>query len=122
MNEIRNKLQNEIIDPAALSRSSTIQEGVIVKSNQKANTCNVTFIRNDGKKITQNNIPLLLGGLTDMTWFPKENEKVLLQTRGENIFIIGPSYRNFQEIRNKMKLKQDIFSNSNTDTLGGFLF
>lgn len=122
MNEIRTKLQNDIVEPAALSRSTTMQEGIVIKSDQKANTCDVSFIRNDGKKITQDNVPLLLNGTTDITWFPKKDEKVILQTREENVFIIGPSYRNFQEIRNKMKLKHDIFSDSNTDTLGGFLF
>ena len=51
MNEIRTKLQNDIVEAAALSRSTTMQEGIVIKSDQKANTCDVSFIRNDGKKI-----------------------------------------------------------------------
>ena len=122
MNEIKNKIKTSIADPAAESRKVTLQTGIVIKANEKSNTCNVSYIRNDGKKINEENVPLLLNNISNMMWFPKEKEEVLIQIRENNVYIIGPSYRQYNTIRDKIKLKHDIFTDTNTDTLGGFIF
>lgn len=122
MSEIKNKIKTSIADPAAESRKVTLQTGIVIKANEKSNTCNVSYIRNDGKKINEENVPLLLNNISNMMWFPKEKEEVLIQIRENNVYILGPSYRQYNTIRDKIKLKHDIFTDTNTDTLGGFIF
>ena len=122
MNEIRNKIQKDIVEPAANSRRLTLQVGTVIKANKNANTCNISYVRNDGKKINQNNVPVICNNISTVAWFPKDNEKVLIQTMEESIYIYGPSYERYEQIKNKIKLKQDILSDSNTDVLGGFIF
>lgn len=122
MNELRDKILNKIVEPATESRSSSTLYGTVLRVNEKANNCDVSYVRQDGKQINKANVPILLSNKSIIDWFPAVKENILLQEKNNVIYIIGPAYSNYGDIRNSIKLKQDIFSESYIDVLGGFLF
>lgn len=121
MNDVRQKL-NDIIDPAADNRSTNTFSGVITSVNEKANVCNISYTRKDGKKINKNNVPLMISNKSFIDWFPEVDENVLLQEKNNVTYITGPSCANYDIIRKSVSLVNDVFSDSFVDTLGGFLF
>lgn len=122
MNEIQKKVKEKLIIPATNSRSISILYGIVKNSNEKENTCNISYKKQDGKTINKNNVSVLISDASIISWFPDINDKVLVQEKDNNVYIIGPAYSDYKEIRKSMTLENDIFSNSFTDTLGGFLF
>jgi hypothetical protein len=122
MNEITKKLKENLIDPAANGRSASTLLGTIISVNEKTNSCSVSFVRQDGKKNNKDNVPVMLTNKSIIDWFPEEGETVLLQEKNTVIYITGPSYSNYGDIKKSITLKNDIFSESFLDVLGGFLF
>lgn len=122
MNEIQKKVKEKLIEPATNSRSLSNLYAIVRSSNEKANLCNIRYKNKDGKSINKNNVSVLITDTSIISWFPQVNEKVLVQEKNNDVYIIGPAYFNYEEIRKSMELKNDIFSNSFVDTMGGFLF
>lgn len=122
MNEVRQKLLNSMIEPAADSRSTSTFAGTIISVNEKTNICTVSYTRQDGKKINKDNVPVMLSNKSIIDWFPEEGENVLLQEKNNVTYITGPSCSNYESIRNSISLVNDVFSDSFVDVLGGFLF
>lgn len=122
MNEVRDKLLKNVVEPAADGRSSSMLTGTVTQVNEKANTCSVSYTKQDGKNVNKQNVPILLSNKGMIDWFPEEKEEVLLQEKNNRLYIMGPSYTSYNSIRDSIKLKNDVFSNSFMDVLGGFLF
>lgn len=120
---LRKKLQENIVIPAADSRGSVTLSGVVKKVNEKLNTCTVKFTNFDGKEQVKNSVPVYLYNKSIIDWFPSVNEKVLLQHRNGVIYITGPAYsESYNDIRNELTLEQDIYAESFIDGIGGYLF
>lgn len=119
---IRDKIQKNIVNPTTDSRGIANLTGTIQKVNEASNTCQVAYIRFDGKKQIKNNVPVVLTNKGMIDWFPKVGEEVLVQERNERVSIIGPAYSNYRSVRNGNKLKQDVLTSSYVDSMGGFIF
>lgn len=122
MNEIQKKLKENLIDPAASGRSSSTLLGTVISTNERTNSCSISFVRQDGKKNNKDNVPVMLTNKSIIDWFPEAGETVLLQEKNTVIYITGPSYSTYGDIKKSIELKNDIFSESYMDVLGGFLF
>ena len=122
MNEIREKLIKNVVDPAAVGRSSSTIIGTVLNINEKANTCSVAYQKQDGKNVNKHNVPILLSNKSIIDWFPEEKESVLLKEQNNKVYVVGPSYSTYNSVRDSISLKNDVFSDSYVDVLGGFLF
>jgi hypothetical protein len=122
MNDVRQKLIENIVEPAATGRSPSTIAGTILDVSESDNTCSVAYTKPDGRKINKYNVPVMLTNKSIIDWFPEKGETVLLQDKNDIVYITGPSYESYSDIRNKISLKNDLFSESFVDTLGGFLF
>lgn len=123
MNDVRQKIMQTMIEPAADHRSSSTFTGTIIDVNEKTNLCTVKYTRSDGKTINKQNVPVMLTNKGIVDWFPEKNDSVTIQEKNNNtIYILGPSSSSYDTIRNSISLVNDVFSDSFMDTLGGFLF
>jgi hypothetical protein len=122
MNKVNQKIKNKIVEPAATSRSVSTLSAKITKVNEKTNTCDVMYTRIDGTELRKKDVTILLNNTSFIDWFPEVNDQVLIQEKNNIVYIIGPAYSDYNKIRKKIELKNDIYSNSFIDTLGGFIF
>lgn len=122
MNNIKKKISQSIVDPTAKSRSVSTLEGKVIKSNENSNTCKVEYNDFNGRKETRDSVPVLVYNKSIIDWFPKINEKVLLQEKDEVIYIIGPAMTSYLNIRSSIKLENDIYSDTFISGIGGYLF
>lgn len=121
---LKNKLVQNIVAPVANDKSTMSLDAVVTKVNEKNNTCSIKYTNHEGIPVEQANVPVQLNNIAIIDWFPKVREHVLITTKSRgDITIIGPSYgKNYSTIRSKMKLTEDIYSDTSSFTMGGFIF
>ena len=120
---LKDKLINNIVAPVASSHSAIFLDAVVKEINEKSNYCTISYTNENGVKVEQKNVPVQLQNECIIDWFPKVRDHVLITVKGNDIFITGPNYGgNFNRVKNKMILKQDILSDASTATLGGYIF
>lgn len=121
-NNIKKLFTENIVEPAAKSRSTSIIEGVATKVNEKTNLCTVKFADSTGKVETRDSVPVFIYNKSIIDWFPNDNEKVLLQEKDRVLYIIGPASQDYSKVRSQIKLENDIFSDTLIGGIGGYLF
>ena len=121
---LKSKLIENIVAPVASDKSTSSLDAIVTKVNERTNTCSIKYTNNEGIPVEQANVPVQLHNISIIDWFPKVNEHVLITTKGRgDIAITGPSYgKNYTNIRNKIKLTEDIYSDISSATMGGFIF
>lgn len=122
MNYVNQKIKDKIVEPAANSRSVSTLSAKITNVNEKTNTCDVMYTRIDGTELRKKNVEILLNNKSFIDWFPEVNDNVLIQEKNNIVYVLGPAYSDYNKIRKSIELKNDVFSNSFVDTLGGFIF
>lgn len=123
MNNLKKLFTENIVEPAADSRSSSIVEGIAVSVNEKTNLCRVKYLDSKGNKETRDSVSVLIYNKGVIDWFPKQNEKVLLQERDRVLYIIGPADgQDYSKVRSQIKLQNDVFSETFIGGIGGYLF
>lgn len=120
---LKEKLIENIVAPVAFSHSASLLDAVVIKANEVSNTCSIKYENEEGVTVIQNNVPIQLQNVNIIDWFPNEKDHVIVNQKGNDIFIIGPSYgHNYNSVRAKLKLRQDIFSDTSSCTIGGCIF
>ena len=121
---LKSRLIENIVAPVATDKSTISSNAVVTKVNEKTNTCSIKYTNSEGIPVEQANVPVQLNNVGIIDWFPKVNERVLITTKGRtDITITGPSYgRNYNSIRSKIKLTEDIYSDISSSTMGGYIF
>lgn len=123
MYNIKNKLKNSIVDPAASSRSSLPMTGIIIEANEKLNVCTVEFKEKTGASTVNRNVPVFLYNKNLVDWFPKVGENVIVMNSADSAFISGPAYNDsYSDIRSSIQKENDIYSGTYNDFLGGYIF
>lgn len=122
MNDIKKLFTDKIVEPAADSRSSSTIIGEVIESYETKNTCKVKFTNSKGNNEIRNNLMVFTYNKSVIDWFPKVKDKVLLQENNKTLFIIGPAELDHSTLRAKLKLENDIYSDSFISTIGGYVF
>lgn len=123
MRQLKDKLVQNIVAPVASSHSATFLDAVVLKANESSNVCDIQYRDDQGVVVTQKSVPVEITSNNIIGWFPKEKEHIIVSVKGGDLFITGPSYgKNYNMVRNRMELKKDIYSNSFSYFLGGFIF
>ena len=122
MDNIKRILTERIVEPTADSRSSATIMGEVIESNEISNTCDVIYTDKKGKQDKRNGVSVFSYNKSVIDWFPKKNDKVLLQENNGVIYITGPAESNHSNTRSQIKLENDIYSDSFVSGIGGFVF
>lgn len=119
MSSFKDKLLQEVVNPAANSRRASYIVGTITKANN-TNKCKVDFTDNNGFERKNETVEIQIYG--DGVWFPKKGDKVVIMQMGNNFVITSKYIRSWSDYKEKTSLKVDIFSNLVTDFVSGFIF
>ena len=121
---LKSKLIENIVAPVATDKSTSSLDAIVTKVNERYNTCSIKYTNHEGIPVEQANVPVQLHNISIIDWFPKINEHVLITTKSRgDIVIVGPSYgRNYNNVRSKLRLTEDIYSDISSCTMGGFIF
>lgn len=121
MNDIKNKIRESLIRPIAENTSSTTITGTVTDADEIACICTVKYNNTKGITEEKSGIPIMNYNKNIIDWFPKKGELVVIQLKDEKATILGPA-DSTASLRQKMKLENDIYTDSFFDGMGGYIF
>lgn len=118
MSTFKNKLLQEVINPATNSRRSSFVIGEVTEANN-TNKCKVDFTDNNGFARKNEIVDIQVYGNT--VWFPKKGDKVVINQVQNNFIIVSKYIGDWSEYKKKTSLKSDVYSNTTIDSTPGFI-
>lgn len=120
---LKNKLVENIVAPVASSHSAAFIRATVLTADERSNTCTVKYRDQEGVLLTQPNVPVQLTNVSFIDWFPKKNESVILSVRKNELKVTGPDYQeSYSNIKSKIELSNDIYSDTSSHFIGGYIF
>jgi hypothetical protein len=119
MSGLKGILQSRVSNAAQHINNSITTVGVVTDSDEMNNTCSVRYVDKDGQKRNRDNVVVrLYGSGTD--YFPAKDDTVVIEETGDTCVVIARHVGNYaMDVRSKMKLVKDIFSDSGGSEPGG---
>jgi hypothetical protein len=118
---LKEKIRQQIAEPAVHNRSSQYTVAKVTQSNEKNNTCSISFIDKNGQPRTASGVQMRLYNQSMIDWFPKVNELVNINDSGGIYEIVSKYTENYAATaRCGTELKRDIHS-SICNSTGGFI-
>lgn len=103
---------DRMITPITQELEIFVTVAKVVKANSKNNTCDIEYVDKRGRAKSKKDVPLRILG-TGMEWFPVENDYVDVEIERQGCIIVGRHIDDYNaDIRSKMRLTQDCFSDS----------
>jgi len=110
--ELKNILQNRIVNPTARINNVITTIGVVTDSDESNNTCNIFYIDKSGCKRNKDNVVVRLYG-SGADWFPKVGDAVVVEDSGDTVVVVARHVGNYSmDVRSKRQLRQDVLSDS----------
>lgn len=109
---LRQQIKDKIVTPITYENEIMHTVAFVVKSDDKNNCCDIRYIDRQGQIRNKDNVTVRLTG-SGMDWFPVKGEFVTIEVTRDICVIIARCISNYNmEVRSKMELKQDIYSDS----------
>lgn len=122
MFNIKSNLLDKIIQPNIRDSSTMVTIAKVTASNEINNTCNIIYIDKNGIKRNKDNVIVRIYD-NSSGYFPAVGDFVELQLEKEICVIIARHIANYNaDVRPKMQLKQDIYSDSPGCSPGGSIY
>lgn len=122
MSEARKALLENIIEPAAYGRSTSVIKARVLEIDEPSNTCKIGYRDKYGKTNEKERIHVKLYNVSIVDWFPKKGDLVLVDQNEDNFVITGPHANSYQSLKMEKVLKQDVLTDTFIDMVGGFIF
>ena len=105
--DLKNILQNRIVNPTARINNVITTIGVVTDSDESNN-----YIDKSGCKRNKDNVVVRLYG-SGADWFPKVGYAVVVEDSGDTVVIVARHVGNYSmDVRSKRQLRQDVLSDS----------
>lgn len=124
MSILKKIIRDDIVNPTLQIRGS-ITNGLarITRADEINNICSVIYIDKDGYKSNKDNIYVKIYTPGLITWFPSVDEIVTIEEQNGDPVITGPYEGSYNiNSRSETILKEDIYSDSFSETAGGTIF
>ncbi len=107
---LKDKIQHNVVNTTIHGMNSIDTIGLIKESDDSNNTCTVQYVdKNGNKRLRENVMVRLYGSGTD--WFPSPGDNVIVQETEDTCIVVARHVGNYDmDVRSKMELKQDKFS------------
>lgn len=116
---IKEKLISNIVQPVARDSGSVTTVAKVISSDEINNTCNITYMDRNGIKRNKENVVVRIYD-NGSGYFPAIGDLVELQLERDICVIIARHVGNYNmDVRSKMQLRQDIYSDSSGSAVGG---
>lgn len=119
---IKDSVRNNVTGIDTFNTQSVETIAKVIDASERANTCTINYINNEGKAEIKTNVSVRLADVENLGWYPEKDDYVLIKLEANNPIIIGDAsqliYKN--KLREKTKFKNNIFASIN-ESIGGFL-
>lgn len=120
----KSKMMNDYLLPALNGGESSLRSlGIVVKVDEKSNTCGIQYRDKKNRRITKYGVHIRTDSSV-VGWFPDINDQVIVEINNGVPTVIG-EYEKQSAITNKSRttLDNDIYSdNLSCETAGGYIF
>jgi hypothetical protein len=122
MYDFKAQMRNTLINSVARLTDRIVTIGKVTKSDEINNMVSVQYVDKNGKSRNKDNVPVRLYG-NGGDWFPSVGDLVIIEESNDDMSVIARHVGNYNmDVRSKMLLKQDIYSDSGGGTSGGYIF
>lgn len=122
MYDLRSNLRNNLINSVARLTDRIVTVGKVTKSDEINNLVSVQYVDKHGKTRNKDNVTVRLYG-NGGDWFPSEGDMVVIEESDGDMSVVARHVGNYNmDVRSRMKLEQDNFSDSGGGSTGGFIF
>lgn len=122
MPSILDIIKDRAVEPIAHDLKSVTTVAKVLKADEKNNSCDIQYVDKNSIIRNRNNVGVrLYGNGTD--WFPQKDELVIVEDKETTCEIIARHVQNYNmDVRARMKLKMDIYSDSSGADPGGSIY
>ena len=119
---IKESVRNNVTGIDAFNTQSIETIAKVIESSERANTCTINYINNEGKPEITTNVPVRLADPDNLGWYPEKEDYVIIKLDANNPVIIGSADQlvSKNKLREKTKFEHNIFATL-TESIGGFL-
>lgn len=119
---IKESVRNNVTGIDAFNTQSIETIAKVIESSERANTCTINYINNEGKAEIKTNVVVRLADPDNLGWYPEKDDYVIIKLDANNPVIIGSADQlvSKNKLREKTKFENNIFSTL-TESIGGFL-
>lgn len=122
MSGIKNKIMDRLVQPSSREVTTVTTVAKVIASDEINNKCSITYIDKNGIKRNRDNVVVRLYD-NGSGYFPDIGDFVEVQLEREICVIIARHIANYNmDVRSKMQLKQDIFTDSPGANPGASVF
>lgn len=122
MYDFKAQMRNTLINSVARLTDRIVTIGKVTKSDEINNMVSVQYVDKNGKSRNKDNVSVRLYG-NGGDWFPSVGDLVIIEESNDDMSVIARHVGNYNmDVRSKMLLKQDIYSDSGGGTSGGYIF
>ena len=122
MYDFKAQMRNTLINSVARLTDRIVTIGKVTKSDEINNMVSVQYVDKNGKSRNKDKVPVRLYG-NGGDWFPSVGDLVIIEESNDDMSVIARHVGNYNmDVRSKMLLKQDIYSDSGGGTSGGYIF
>lgn len=106
------QLINKVVSPITYVNETFHTTALVIKADDKNNCCDIRYLNKYGILQERENVNVRISG-NGMDWFPVVEDYVIVEISRDSCVIVARSVSNYNmDVRSKMELKQDIFSDS----------
>lgn len=122
MQDFKSLLRNGLINSVARAVDRVITIGRVTKSDEINNTVSVQYVDKNGKIRNKENVTVrLYGNGGDL--FPSVGNYVVIEESDSDMSVVARHVGNYNmDVRSKMQLESDVYSDSGGGAMGGCIF
>lgn len=119
---IKDSVRNNVTGIDTFNTQSVETIAKVIESSERANTCTINYINNEGKAEIKTNVSVRLADPESLGWYPTKDDYVIIKLEANNPVITGDASQliSKNKLREKTKFENNIFASIN-ESIGGFL-
>ena len=122
MFDFKSGLRNSVINSVARLTDRIVTIGKVTKSDEINNLVSVRYVDKNGKTRNRDNVTVRLYG-NGGDWFPSVGDYVVIEESNSDFSVVARHVGNYNmDVRSKMKLASDVYSDSSGGAMGGQMF
>lgn len=120
----KNKFKNSMMSNVIHDISSNIKLAKVIESDEGKNICSIEVEHKNRGLVVIEEVPLMIGDPGLVSWFPKEEELVIIEEHKSGMcYITGPSFSTYSSGIKSKRRKYDIHpDNLSDETNGGYIY
>lgn len=122
MFDLRSSLRNSLVNSVARLTDRVTTVGKVLKSDEINNIVSIQYVDKYGKTRNKDNVTVRLYG-NGGDWFPSVGDAVIIEESESELSVVARHVGNYNmDVRSRMQLSKDIYSDNGGGSTGGLIF